>query len=633
MKPKKRAAAPEIVRAAKPGLVRATPHQSHRLQDCRFQDRLSNSIASQNWGASGGLAKSLQYDIDNADSDDEWLAQYAPGGASSSVLTECCGRFSKDVLGITFWDRVLAIIFSVIDERRTAVRSGHSMSKSTTFACVLEWWWSARRLNVWTTAPGLAAVTGLLWTTVGANRKNAKRRLPGKYLPGSGTTPPWLKDDDPGHWATGFSTNKAERAQGRRNPGTLVLADESGGLEDLAWTALEAAMTDATTHMVALGNPNNIKNKFWAIWGNPAVAPMWKRFQISSLESPNISDVERKFFADVIFPQFQTGRVDFEDIQKRRPPEPKSVIPGMANLRWVIEQAVNWKDVPQMFYYRVLGEECEADGDLKTIPGAFINAAMDLWEELEDEEPYLLERLKTHCAFLDVAGQGVDRSALTYLRGQRFHVAKWWFDRSEEGLWNMACEVHEWIVERALTGDEPLWQGVDVDAIGAGVHSNLAMLRRTMGVGATKLVGGRMVNGKLVGAKSVPVKVGHWGRCHLKKLHWGWAPGKGEGKREERTQQDQFHYMVDSLYWRLRKALDPSKPRHERLAIPPGASHLKPDPLTRRELYEQLNVRGFTHDGREKIKVDGKEKLAVSPDVGDSLAGCMYRPLIVRGVT
>jgi hypothetical protein len=268
---------------------------------------------------------------------------------------------------------------------------------------------------------------------------------------------------------------------------------------------------------------------------------------------------------------------------------------------WVLEQMALYKDEPNVFDNRVLGEQSDDDSTLKTIPAYYIDAAMDLWLQLEEEEQGYPTPPKIHSAFLDVAGQGTDRCSLSYLRGQRFHVAKWWFDRSAEGQVNIAEDTHKWVTE--LDDDQkPAWLAVDCDAVGVGVYSILARLRRTKG---------------------------GWGRCRLKDFHWGWSASK--------HRQDKFERIISEVYWDLREALDPTKPFVERLALPPGVPHLKPDPLTRKELFEQLNARMYEYDIRERVVVESKQTLrartGTSPDVADSMAGCMYRPLIVKAAS
>jgi hypothetical protein len=148
----------------------------------------------------------------------------------------------------------------------------------------------------------------------------------------------------------------------------------------------------------------------------------------------------------------------------------------------------------------------------------------------------------------------------------------------------LAVRVDAWVCELA-DDQKPQWLGVDCDAIGAGVFSRLAELR----------------------AQHPEL----WGRCRLVKFQWG--ASARDPKR--------FTYQIDECHWALRTAIDPSKPRSERLALPPG-----------NRIAAQLNLRKYSEDIRERIKVETKEQLknrrALSPDVGDSIVGCMAKPKV-----
>jgi phage terminase large subunit len=460
-------------------------------------------------------------------------------------------RFCSEVLGIRVWSRQREIVQSYFDNLRTAVRSGHSVGKTTIVAAICVYHFSVRGLPFYTTAPGADAVNDGVWKEIRRLYQGSKRPLPGKI----GESPIWKVDGAAGWWGKGFSTNKAERAQGRHEIGLLVVADEAAGLEEFVWDALESSMASEGVRMLIIGNPNAIRNTFYQAFHEQK--DMWHQIHISSLESPNITKSEPG-------------------------------IPGLATPEWVAAQQVRYKDEPQKYRCRILGEFPETDAADKTLPMEWIESSQQLWLELEEEEEYLEQEPQIHSAFVDVAGWGKDNSALSYLRGQRFHVEFETSDKSDEGLMILATKVDAWV--RSLPDHQkPKFLAVDCDAIGAGVYSRLAVLR------------GRDPSG--------------WGRCQLKRFNWGGVSSKPK----------LYQYQIDELHWELRKLIDPSLPRHERLAIPPG-----------KRIAAQLNLRKYSEDVRERIKVETKEQLkkrnAKSPDVADSIVGCMYRPKIASAV-
>lgn len=489
------------------------------------------------------------------------LKEYAPDGATVDELLAGFLRFCLEVLQIRIWSKQRQVARAVIEHRRTAVKSGHSTGKTMISACLLEWWFSCRGRCVYTTAPGKDAVTELLWKQVGVNRENASRSLPGQWFE-SGKI---KVEGQPNWWAKGFSTNKAERAQGKHEVGLLIIADEAAGLMPFIWIALESSMASEEVRMLALGNPNDLRERFWQIFHDDAHKDMWEHITISSLSVPNI-----------------TGEED--------------PVPGLATVQWAEDQKRLYKDEPNLYLNRVLGEFSDNDAEQKVLPEAWIAASIQLWRELEEEEEELVDEPKIHAAFLDVAGFGKDKSALTYLRGQRFHVANWWDDSTDEGLMKTAEWVHQWVTSLP-EHQKPAWLAVDCDAVGAGCFARLAQLRKENRAA--------------------------WGRCQVRRFHWAWGASK----------KDQLRYVniIDELHWKLREALDPTQPRTERLALPPGNPAIG---LAEQEVKRQLNLRKYKRDRRERIKVETKEELsnrrAGSPDLADSIVGTMWQPVLVK---
>ena len=457
--------------------------------------------------------------------------------------------FCDEVLGIKLWSRQVEIARSVIENTRTAVRSGHSVGKTMCVAAICEWWFSCRGLCVYTTAPGRDAVKEGLWKQIKTNRENAKRPLPGRWQESGGIK----VDGNADWWARGFSTNKAERAQGRHEVGMLVVADEAAGVADFIFDALESSMASSDVRMLLIGNPNYEKGYFYQAFHE--MKALWRCIHISSEHSPNISESE---------------------------PE----VPGLATREWLEAQRIRMRDDPQKFRMRVLGEWPTSDASEKCLPMDHIEAAQRLWLELEEEELDYAEPPKIHAAFVDVAGWGKDKSTMAYLRGQRIFIEFEEDDRTDVGLMRLARRINDWICN--LPEDQkPNWVAVDSDAVGAGVHSRLVELQQK--------------HRKF------------WGRTNLVRFSWN------QGARKPKD----YVRAIDELHWSLRQALDPTRPRSERIALPPDNS-----------VAAQLNTRKWSEDRFERKKVETKDQLkargARSPDKGDAIVGCMLRPHITK---
>lgn len=496
-------------------------------------------------GMASSLAADLRAEAGKSDGLEQPLSEYGdkfPGGRYEGFLA-----FTHDVLGVKLWSKQKQIAKALLEGKkgRVAVRSGHSVGKTMLTACLCEYHFSCLGLPFLTTAPGRDAMKDLLWKQIKTNRQNALRQLPGEVLDG-GEIKVQGRDD---WWGKGFATNKAERAQGKHAVGLLCVADEAAGIQGFIWDALESSMASEGVSMLIIGNPNHEQGQFYQAFHEHC--DLWDTFHISSLDSPNITEDE-------------------------------DPIPGLATPKWLEAQKIRYKDEPDKYRCRILGEWPVSDATTKCLPMDWIIEAQQLWMELAEEEPYYEEEPKIHSAFLDVAGWGKDKSALTYLRGQRFHIQMESDDKSDEGLMRLAEAVDEWICQLDPY-QKPHHIAVDCDAVGAGTFSRLRQLR-------TK-------------------HLEQWGRCKLVKFHWGW----------QSTKPQEYTLIIDEVHWALREAIDPSKPREDRLAIPPG-----------NRVAKQLNLRKYTEDNRERKKVESKQSLhdrnAPSPDIGDSIVGNMHKP-------
>lgn len=261
-------------------------------------------------------------------------------------------------------------------------------------------------------------------------------------------------------------------------------------------------------------------------------------------------------------------------------------VDGLNGREWIEAQRIRMKDDPQKFRMKVLGEWPTSDASEKVLPMDAIEAAQAFWLEMEEEEKDYAEPPKIHAAFVDVAGWGKDKSTLAYLRGQRMMIEFEEDDRTDIGLAKLARRINDWVCGLP-DNQKPKWIAVDSDAVGAGVHSRLVELRQE--------------NKRF------------WGRTDIVRFSWS------QGARKPK----EFDRAIAELHWTLREALDPTKPRNERIGIPPG-----------NDVAAQLNTRKWSEDRFERKKVETKEQLrarsAKSPDKGDAIVGCMLRPHITK---
>ena len=320
------------------------------------------------------------------------------------------------VVGAKLWAVQAAIIESVRDNKRTAVRSSHGSGKSFISALTALWWlYNHPRSIVVTTAPSDRQMRKVMWEEIRRAHTGARIPLGGTLLQTE------LRLDD-GWFAFGFSTDDPNAFQGLHAHDILVIFDEGSGVSPTIWDAAEGSLTSAHARFLVIGNPTDPQSRFREEFRTPGV----KTFHISAFDTPNV----------------QAGR---------------EVIRGLVTREWVEERKAAWGEESAMYQSRVLGEFPTQGADT-LIALAWVEAAQS--RELEPGEPNVLG--------VDVAFQGKDESVIAHRRGRVVRIHDTY--RGENPM-----EIAGRIVQaRKLTGATAIC--VDSIGLGAGVVARLEEL-------------------------------------------------------------------------------------------------------------------------------------------------------------
>ena len=191
--------------------------------------------------------------------------------------------FCTDILSIKpeyMWDKMVEILESVRDHQKTAVRAGHSVSKTFTVGRLVPWFKVCYTPStVITTAPSGKQVKDQLWREIHAAISGAKIKLGGKlnkldwdFRPSQDVMndlPPSEKELWEKNFAIGFSTKadsateNATKMQGWHNEWVLVVLDEVCDIDPTIWnTALQALIIDEQRKIIAIGNPTDPECEF-----------------------------------------------------------------------------------------------------------------------------------------------------------------------------------------------------------------------------------------------------------------------------------------------------------------------------------------------------------------------------------
>ena len=282
-------------------------------------------------------------------------------------------KWAADRLGgARLWSKQRDIVASVVENRRTAVKSSHGTGKSWTAGMIAAWWIDthpAGEAIVVSTAPTYKQVHAVLWEEIRKQHRTGQ-------LPGVVTLDDEWKIDG---MLVGMGRKPADHDehgfQGIHRRYVLAIIDEACGVPKSIYTGVEAITTNADCRILAIGNPDDPNSEFGKIC---APGSGWNVLQIASQDSPNF-----------------TGE-----------PVPDALRYLLPTPEWVDDAAKRWGVDSPLYTSKVLGEFPEV-GDNTLISPAWIKAAQD--RELPPAGDSVLG--------VDVARFGTDKTILLHRQG------------------------------------------------------------------------------------------------------------------------------------------------------------------------------------------------------------------------
>lgn len=232
--------------------------------------------------------------------------------------------FMVDVLDVEkehVWDKMQEVIESVRDNQKTAVKAGHSVSKTYLAARMALWYlYCFYPCTVVTTATTYTQVEQILWRDIRLSHAQAKIPLGGK--------PTTTKLELSEKWfSIGVSvrpdtvTQQATAIQGYHNENVLIIIDEAAGVHKVIWDAIDSLIINERCKVLAIGNPTASKGEFVNCFKNPD----FKKLTISVCDTPNFK-------------------------------EDKEIIPGVSGRKFYNDTARKYGKHSNYFKSRVLGE-------------------------------------------------------------------------------------------------------------------------------------------------------------------------------------------------------------------------------------------------------------------------------------
>lgn len=295
--------------------------------------------------------------------------------------------WAKDKLGMHLWSRQNDIAQSIVDNKRTAVKSSNSVGK-TYLAAILACWWidvyPENQTLVISTASTGAQVHKVLWRYIrqihaefnlkGYVTQSSEWKTAEGVLLGFGRKP---DGDD----VTGF--------QGYHADYILVLADEAGNIPEPLFAGFEAVTVNDTSRVLAIGNPDVYGSYFHQIFQVPEERSVWNRMTISSFDTP----------------AFTGEKV------------PQTILDNLASPQWAADRAKEWGENSPRYQAKVMGEFPDIS-ETTLFSQSTVNMGMDTEKDFVDLEPIVLG--------VDVARFGTDFSVVYQYQGGKLRLLDSW---------------------------------------------------------------------------------------------------------------------------------------------------------------------------------------------------------------
>lgn len=287
--------------------------------------------------------------------------------------------WARDKLGAHLWSKQREIAASVVEHRRTAVKSCHGAGKSWTAGMLAAWWIDTHppgEAIVVSTAPTYKQVHAVLWEEI------RKQHRTGDLVGSITQTDEWKIGDV----LVGMGRKPADHDehgfQGIHRRYVLAILDEACGIPSALWTGVEAITTNADCRILAIGNPDDPATEFGKVC-KPGSG--WHVQQISSFDTPNLSGEP------------------IPDGMRHLLPDPQ----------WVADAEKRWGADSPVYKAKVLGEFPEISQDT-LIPSRYIVDAQNRELIVTSDQPKVLG--------VDVARFGTDRTVLALTQGGRLRI-------------------------------------------------------------------------------------------------------------------------------------------------------------------------------------------------------------------
>lgn len=298
--------------------------------------------------------------------------------------------WAEEELGLVLWSKQKEILRSIAVNKRTAVKSCHSIGK-TFLSSVASAWWVSTRDNciVQATAPTYNQIHALLFEEI--RKLHVEHDLRGRVTLGDKWQAPVTINGRTIDTLIGEGRKPADGNihgfHGTHRPdGVFVIADEGCGIPVTIFTGAEAITTASFDRILTVGNPDDPNTEFGRIFREGE--RLWNLITVSAFDTPNFTGEAEELRAKWKHDPLKAAQVE-------------RLLAGMPQHQTVEDQKEMWGEESPRYQSKVL-----AQFPLTSVDSLFTAA------EIEIGRANVIE--PTHAPFrvlgVDVARYGADRT-------------------------------------------------------------------------------------------------------------------------------------------------------------------------------------------------------------------------------
>lgn len=370
--------------------------------------------------------------------------------------------WAEEVLGVVLWSKQKEILRSIANNKRTAVKSCHSIGKTFICAVAACWWVSTHEdTMIQSTAPTYQQVHGQLWEEI--RKAHLKANLRGRVTLGDKwqadlrTQDGRVKEILIGEGKKPADSNIHGFHGTHRPDGVFAILDEGCGIARAIFTGAEAITTGMQDRQLTTGNPDDPNTEFGEIFRDQG--HLWNLITVSAFDTPHFTGEAEELR------EWAAAK------DKRNPGPPEDPTPytrkvetllgGMPNPHTVEQQKALWGEESARYLSKVL-----AEFPMTSVDSLF--TAAEIATGLSNtEEP-------TKNAFrimgVDPARYGEDKATIVTNIGGKVEVIAAY---NTMDTMELAATVHKYALDLEI--DEVRVDGVGV---GGGVVDRLVQLAR-----------------------------------------------------------------------------------------------------------------------------------------------------------